>query len=55
MAHRARDEGEAPAGLARLGVLYPLKANETNESGTFTPPTLFAHDDTTSYGPVKRF
>lgn len=26
MAHWARDEGKAPAGLARLGLLYPLDA-----------------------------
>lgn len=25
MAHWARDEGEAPTGLARLGLLYPLE------------------------------
>lgn len=25
MAHWARDEGKAPTGLARLGLLYPLK------------------------------
>lgn len=29
MAHRARDEGKAPTGLARLGLLYPLEKRST--------------------------
>lgn len=46
MAHWARDEGEVAAGLARPGVLYPLKNTESHYGCVFMfiKPKLFQKD-----------